>query len=128
MLESKRCKLYRGYLSNDHVAHIFQSASVVVLPYIEGSQSGVVRVAYVFGKPVIATRVGSIPESVKHGVTGLIVPPRDEVALAQAIVDLLGNHSRRQKMGIAALEMVSSDLSWDRVAQRTEEIFKQIKA
>ena len=124
-LESGRYEVYRGYLSNERVAETFQRASVVVLPYIEGSQSGVVRIAYTFGKPVIATRVGSIPESVKHGETGLIIAPRDEVALANAIMDLLQNCAKRKAMGRAATQMMMGELCWDAVAEKTEKVFKQ---
>jgi len=117
-----RCIVERGYLGNDTVARVFQQAGIVVLPYIEGSQSGVVRIAYVFGKPVIVTRVGSIPESVKDGITGLVVPPRDPEALARAMVDLLLDDARRREMGAAAGRMASEDLSWSRIAERTEKV------
>ncbi len=66
---------------------------MVALPYTEASQSGVVSTAYGFGKPVVVTDVGSIPEIVDDGVTGLIVPPRDPAALAEAIIRLLKDGS-----------------------------------
>jgi glycosyltransferase involved in cell wall biosynthesis len=94
-----------------------QQASVVVLPYTEGSQSGVVRIAYVFGKPVIVTDVGSLAESVRPGVTGLVVPPRDEHALAHAIVEVLGDETRRKTMSAAAARVPSEDLSWLDIAR-----------
>ena len=65
--QNEHCVIHEGFLTDDRVTEVFQQCSVVVLPYIEGSQSGVVRVAYVFGKPAIVTDVGSIQESVEHG-------------------------------------------------------------
>jgi glycosyltransferase involved in cell wall biosynthesis len=70
-------------------AELFQRCSLVVLPYIDASQTGVIPPAYGFKKPVIVTDVGSIPEIVDDGVTGFIVPPRNPEALAEAIVKLL---------------------------------------
>jgi glycosyltransferase involved in cell wall biosynthesis len=121
-----RITLHRGYLTNDKVAQVFQQASIVVLPYLEGSQSGVVRVAYVFGKPVVVTRVGSIPESVREGVTGLVVPPRDEVALADAMTALLLDDTRRRAMGQAALALAEGEMGWEPVARRTETILARL--
>lgn len=74
------------YVSNEELPAIFSTADVVVLPYVSATQSGVVQLAFDFGKPVIATNVGGLPEVVQDGVTGLIVPPQDAHALAQAIV------------------------------------------
>jgi glycosyltransferase involved in cell wall biosynthesis len=128
LLSDQRCTVHRGYLANDRVAEIFQQASIVVLPYIEGSQSGVVRVAYVFGKPVIVTRVGSIPESVREGVTGLVVPPRDERSLAAAMVALLTDDARRAAMARAAAEMTEGELSWSTVARRTQPVLERLAA
>lgn len=121
-----RIELRRGYLTNDEVARAFQEASIVVLPYLEGSQSGVVRIAYVFGKPVIVTRVGSIPESVREGVTGLVVPPRDEAALADAMAALLLDDDRRRAMGREALATAEGPMGWGPVAERTEAILARI--
>jgi alpha-maltose-1-phosphate synthase len=124
VLSNPRCILHRGYLTNEKVAEVFQQSSIVVLPYIEGSQSGVVRIAYVFGKPVIVTNVGSIPESVRDNVTGLIVPPRDPERLAAAMVGLLTDDDRRKTMAQAAFAMTEGELSWENVARRTEIVLK----
>jgi glycosyltransferase involved in cell wall biosynthesis len=126
VLVNPRCIVHRGYLSNEMVARVFQQASLVALPYIEGSQSGVVRVAYVFGKPVVVSDVGSIPESVHDGITGLVVPPRDEAALARAIVTILSDDVRRAAMGRAAAAMTEGELSWEGVARRTEPILRRL--
>jgi len=74
------------YVPNEELPAIFSAADVVVLPYISATQSAVVQLAFGFGKPVITTNVGGLPEVVKDGMTGLIVPPQDATALAQAIV------------------------------------------
>jgi glycosyltransferase involved in cell wall biosynthesis len=77
---------------------------------------------------VIVTRVGSIPESVRDGITGLVVPPRDERALAQAMVALLTDDTRRAAMARAAAEMADGELSWATVARRTVPILERLAA
>ena len=106
-------------------AELFQRCSVVVLPYIEASQSGVVPTAYSFKKPVVVTDVGSIPEIVNDGVTGLIVPPRNPEALAEAIVKLLKNEKLRKQMGENAYKKLKTDMSWDKIAENTIEVYKK---
>lgn len=73
------------YIPNEELGLYFSAADVVVLPYVDATQSGVTQLAYGFEKPVITTSVGGIPEVVGDGVTGLVVPPGDSEALGQAI-------------------------------------------
>jgi len=88
-------------IPDERVARYFGESSVVVLPYIDASQSGVVPIAYSFSRPVVATTVGGLPSVVEDGVTGLLVPPRDERALADALITLLEDEELRHKMGAA---------------------------
>ena len=65
----------------------FSSADLVLLPYINATGSGIVQIAYAFNKPVIASRVGCLPEVVSSGRTGHLVSPRDPKAIAEAVID-----------------------------------------
>jgi glycosyltransferase involved in cell wall biosynthesis len=107
------------------VADLFQRASVVVLPYTDASQSGVVPLAYAFGKPVVVTDVGSLPEVVDDAETGYIVPPKDPTRLGDAIIDLLKNKEKRKTMGEKAYRKGEEELSWGRIALRTVEVYKK---
>jgi glycosyltransferase involved in cell wall biosynthesis len=73
------------YIPNEQVELYFAAADAVVCPYLSASQSGVVQLAYGFGKPVICTRVGGLPEAVVEGETGFLANPRDPADLARAI-------------------------------------------
>jgi glycosyltransferase involved in cell wall biosynthesis len=95
-------ELYEGFVSNRLAAELFQRAAVVVLPYLSASTSGVLATAQLFGKPVVATNVGCLPEYIEDGVTGLLVPPADEKKLAEAIVRLLTDERLRHRMGESA--------------------------
>ena len=104
-------------------AKLFQRCSLVALPYIDASQSGVIPTAYGFKKPVVVTDVGSIPEIVDDGITGFIVPSRDPEALANAIVKLLKDEKLRKQMGENAYKKLKTDLSWDKIAEKTIEVY-----
>jgi glycosyltransferase involved in cell wall biosynthesis len=82
----KSVRIIDRYISNEEVPLYFSAADVVVLPYISATQSGVVQIAYAFEKPVITTNTGGLPEAVREGETGLLVPPEDPEALAEAII------------------------------------------
>lgn len=80
-----RVRIDDRYLPVADVARYLAAATVVVLPYRSGTQSGVVPLAYAHGRGVVTTRVGGLAEAVREGQTGLLVPPDDPVALAAAL-------------------------------------------
>ena len=73
------------YIANEEVAAYFTAADLVMLPYITATQSAIAQVAVAFDRPMIATRVGGLPEVVTEGKTGFIVPPEDPAAMADAV-------------------------------------------
>jgi glycosyltransferase involved in cell wall biosynthesis len=70
------------------------------------------------GRPVVATRINGIPELVEDGVSGLLVPPGEEEALAQAILDLAADPGRAARMGAAGRARVAADFAIDTEAAR----------
>lgn len=120
------CELHAGYVPTEKVAELFQRAAVAVLPYIEGSESGVTRIAYPFGVPVVVTDVGSIPESVAEGRTGLIVPPGDTAALTAALASIVGDNALRERLSAGAVEMAAGTMSWATVAARQEAVLRAV--
>ncbi len=119
MIHPDRFVVYNDYISDERRTELFRQSSVVALPYIEASSSGVIPLAYRFGKPVVATNVGGLPDMVKHGRTGYLVPPRDENALADAIVCLLRNRELRHQFGANGKRVLESDCAPDVVAEKT---------
>ena len=83
-------QFHSDYVPNEEMAVYFSAADVVVLPYLEATQSGVAQLALGFEKPMIATTAGGMPETVIDGQTGLIVPPGNSKALSQAILRYFG--------------------------------------
>lgn len=77
---------HNGYVPNDQMALYFSAADVVALPYLEATQSGIAQLAVGFERPMIATAVGGMTEVIHDGENGLLVPPGDSAALAQAVL------------------------------------------
>lgn len=125
MVHKEKFIVHNEHIPNEMVAELFQKASVVVVPYIEASQSGIVPLAYAFKKPVVATDVGSIPEVVEDGRTGYIVPPKNPQKLAEAIIDLLRDKEKRREMGENGYKKTEGELSWDNIAAKTIQVYKK---
>lgn len=83
---SSNVRIIDRYVADDEVSLYFSAADLVVLPYESATQSAIVPIAYAFERPVVATRVGGLPEAVRDGETGLLVEPRDPATLAAAII------------------------------------------
>ena len=124
MVHPERFEVLNEYIPHADIPRLFQQASLVALPYIEASQSAVIPLAYAFGKPVVATAVGGIPDVVDHGQDGLLVPLRNSDALAEAIIDLLQDRQTRHRMGQQALEKSKNELSWTAVARQTIQVYR----
>ena len=82
-------QLIDRYIPNEDLAIYFSAADLVVQPYRSASGSAVSQLAYSFDRPVIATRVGSLPEVIEDGINGRLVEPEDTEGLANAIVESL---------------------------------------
>jgi glycosyltransferase involved in cell wall biosynthesis len=87
--------------SRADVASVMAAADLVVLPSINEGMGRVLVMAMALGKPIVATRVGGVAELLGEGKAGLLVPPRDADALAQAISTLLLDGSKAQALGEA---------------------------
>ncbi len=99
----ERYDIRHGYIEDAEVAQLFLDTDIVVLPYTEASQSGVLNLAAAFGKPVIVTDVGELRASVEPDGLGLVVPPSDPGRLARAIRILAESATLRHELGDNAL-------------------------
>jgi glycosyltransferase involved in cell wall biosynthesis len=114
-----------GYVERDRVVPLFARASAVVLPYREASQSGVAALALGLGRPVVATKVGGLEELVRHGHNGLLVPPNDPRALAEALIQVLQDTRLRHSMARHAAEFARTTLAWDRISADTAQVYRE---
>lgn len=82
----RNIKIIDEYVPDKEVSKYFSLADVVILPCITATQSGIIRIAFDFNKPVITTNVGGLPDVVKNGKTGFVVKPRNFAEIAKAVI------------------------------------------
>jgi len=111
-------KMINAYITPEDTGRLFQSATVVALPYKDASQSGVLASAYGNSRPVVASATGGIPDVVKDGVNGLLVDPGDAIALADALERLLTSKPLAAALAEGARQTASGLLNWDHIAER----------
>jgi glycosyltransferase involved in cell wall biosynthesis len=123
--DRKHYEILNNFIPNEAVAELFQRSAATILPYTESSQSGVAAIAYALGTPVIASNIGGLKEMIQHEQDGLLVPPRDVRALADAIIRLLSDSNLQRQMQVAALERCQQDLNWSNIAAQTVKVYRQ---
>ncbi|HUO86960.1 MAG TPA: glycosyltransferase, partial [Thermoanaerobaculia bacterium] len=106
-----------AYLPATEVATWMALAAVVLVPYHQAFQSGVLSLAQTFGRPLVATRVGAMAEAVENGRTGVLVPPDDPPAMAAAITALLADPEGAERLGQAAAAEARERSAWRLVAE-----------
>jgi glycosyltransferase involved in cell wall biosynthesis len=105
----------------------FTRADLVVLPYLEADQSGVLFTALAFGKPLLLSDVGGFPEVAATGAART-VPAGDSAALSEALQELLADPGALSAMAERARAAAAGTYSWDAIAQRTLELYRSLGA
>jgi len=114
---SRMVQIINNYIPENKIENYFLPADVVVLPYREGTSSGVIATAYGFGKPVIITNVGGLPDAVENKKTGLIVEP-DPNSLAEGIIWFINNRNINFRNNIDIF--IKKNMSWDSLVDKIE--------
>ena len=117
---------FTGYLSADDLARRYSAAEIAVTPSTYEGFGFPAAEAMACGIPVVATNAGALPEIVKDGQTGILVPPRDPYALASAIKLLLSDEPLRRRMGEAGRERVKRCFTWEQAAKATLEVYQEV--
>jgi glycosyltransferase involved in cell wall biosynthesis len=109
-------------VTDPEIPAFFRRADVVVLPYREIDQSGVLYTALAFGKALVLSDVGGFSEV----GTGRLVPPGDPAALRSALGSLLTNESERKQLGEEAGRLAASRYTWDRSAALHMQLYRDL--
>jgi alpha-maltose-1-phosphate synthase len=86
---NKHFEIHNKFIKEEEISDFFRRSAVVVVPYYNATQSGIIPVAYAFNKPVVATNVGGIPEMKKKGKKLVLIPPKNAKKLAEEVCKLL---------------------------------------
>jgi glycosyltransferase involved in cell wall biosynthesis len=127
-LAPPRARLVTRFLSDAELAAYMRRADLVVLPYREIDQSGVLFAALAFGKPLLLSDAGGFPELAAATGAAHTFPAADTEALAGELRALLGDPEERARMAAAALRAATGSHSWERVAQRTLALYERLLA
>jgi glycosyltransferase involved in cell wall biosynthesis len=119
---------YTGRLSNDELVRLYGRSQVLVSPSLYEGFGLPAAEAMACGLPVVATSAGAFPEVIDDGVTGILVPPADPRALAEAIRRLLIDPDLCRRMGEAGRRRVEERFTWRETARRTVELYEEVKA
>jgi D-inositol-3-phosphate glycosyltransferase len=119
-IPEKNLLLATDYIPNDEVSKYFAASNVVVLPYRSATQSGIVPIAYQFGRPVIVTDVGGLRESVTDGVSGLIASEATPDAIANAVLSFF-DEQMEGKLAAGVADQ-RKKYSWDALAEGVEQL------
>ncbi|HEY2661255.1 MAG TPA: glycosyltransferase family 4 protein [Caulobacteraceae bacterium] len=115
------------FLSPDEVVDEYQKAAVVVLPYLDATQSGVAAGGVANGRPIVSTNVGGLTDVVVDEKNGLVIEPGDSVALAQALRRVLGDDALRAKL-TAGSEATQLLLDWGAIAKTISAAYADLES
>jgi len=96
-----RLEVHNYLISDEEAMDLFSRCGLLVLPYVDATQSALIAAAYYFRKPVVVTRTGALPEYVEEERTGRIVEPDHPAALARTLEALLSDPDELERMGTA---------------------------
>ncbi len=114
-----------GWLDADAKARALREADIFLMPSTSEGLPVALLEAMAYGKPIVATRVGGIPDVLADGTEGLLVPPGDVAALADAVGTLVGDPDRAWALGRAAKQRVA-ELGPDTIAKRLDLVYQEV--
>jgi glycosyltransferase involved in cell wall biosynthesis len=125
-LSSDYFDVQNRFIPDVDAARMFTEADLLVLPYIEGSQSGVLMIALCFNLPVVATDIGEIANVVRKKKMGIIVPTHNSAALAAAIIEMAAKPMLRNSYRSAMNEALQQDFSAGSLSLRARDIYRLV--
>ena len=120
--------VFLGRVSDAEKYTLYEACDLFVMPSSEEGFGLVYAEAGAFGKPSIGCDVMGVPEAIAHGETGLLVPPNDADAVAEAVLRLLRNDEERARMGAAARKRVESMGTWEDRAKQYQQLIGELMA
>ena len=124
--DKREAVIFLGRVSDDKKYTLYEACDLFVMPSSEEGFGLVYAEAGAFGKPSIGCDVMGVPEAIAHEETGLLVPPNDADAVAEAILRLLRDDAERARMGAAARKRVESMGTWEDRARQYQQLIGEL--
>lgn len=119
--------LQNRFIKTEEIAILLKQCAICVCPYTDATQSGVIMTSFALSKPVIASNVGGLGEMIDDGKSGLLVEPKNPIALANAILSLLKNPAELKSMEAYITESYYKGKdSWLNIAQTYIDFYNKI--
>lgn len=115
-----------GYIDNFEIPMYFFAADIVALPYLEVTGSGVLQMAYAFGKPIVASKIDGFVEVVEENKNGFLVNITNTNELSDKIISLFSNEKLLDSMGKYSKYLGETKYSWESIAHKTKHIYSNI--
>jgi len=123
---SSRVRFVPRFVEDREIPAYFRRADLVVLPYREAEQSGVLATALAFSSPLLLSAVGGFTELAERHGAARLVPPGELEPLRAALLDLLDDPAERARLGAAARRAAEGPYSWDRAADLTLDLYRSL--
>jgi glycosyltransferase involved in cell wall biosynthesis len=124
----KNVTVFNRYLNNQEIASLINGTKIVICPYTDVTQSGVLMTALAFNKPVLATRIGSFEEIIDTTGCGILVEPSDPVALATEMVNLIEHPEKIKIIERNINHMMSdSEYAWGNIGKNLITMYEKIR-
>ena len=114
------------FITDDEIPALMRRADIVVLPYLEAEQSGVLYTGLAFGKPMVVSSIGGFTEVAQAHGAARLVPPGDAAELAAALSELVSDPAAREALAASARAAASGPYSWDAIAAQTAELYAEL--
>jgi D-inositol-3-phosphate glycosyltransferase len=118
--------IFNRWIAEDEVKDFFIAADAVILPYKAGYTSGILKVAYAFRKPVIATNVGELSELVKKDKSGILMNDPIDQNDVEAIIHMLNSPELLEQYRENISKVVEKKYSWQTIAKKTHEVYEAV--
>ena len=115
-----------GYLDRKKIS-AFRNCEIFLMPSRSDAFGISFLEAWAAGKPVIGARIGATPEVIRDEVDGLLVKFNDTKEICRAVITLLKNKRLRNKLGAAGKERVSQNYTWEKIVEKTYEIYSELE-
>ncbi|MDX2006529.1 MAG: glycosyltransferase family 4 protein [Meiothermus sp.] len=113
------------FIEDKEVPDIFAKANVVALPYRAIDASGVLTQALIYGRPVVASRLGGLVDFIENGSTGYLVPPENPEALSEALKSILSDPQLQLKMAQSAYQRAQNMPTWTQIGKTTLDVYQK---